>query len=209
MATSFLDASQVYGLNNDASKSLRLGTLGLLRTSKGVISTRDYLPVTFGTNKSDPCSLTNSSIKCFVAGDTRASENLGLSSMHTLFLREHNRIAQQLALISPQLNDNELFYQARSILVGVYQHIIYNEFVPATIGTYSIPDLAPKQYNTYFNGYDPTVNPSLANEFATATLRFGHSAVNRLMNRFDSKNNNLNSPTNVIDQIFVSDQAYE
>jgi len=43
-------------------------------------------------------------VECFESGDSRTSENLGLSGIHSLFIREHNRIAQQLALINSAWN---------------------------------------------------------------------------------------------------------
>ena len=56
-------------------------------------------------------------------------KSLGLSSIHTLFLREHNRIATELALVNPLWSDDKIFNEARRILIGIYQHIIYNEWV--------------------------------------------------------------------------------
>jgi peroxidase len=131
---------------------------GLLKTTPGITSQGNYLPTTFANNQSDICSKTDSSIKCFEAGDSRGTENLGLASMHTLFMREHNRIAKKLALINPSWGDFKLFHGARQIVTAIYQHIIYNEWLPATIGIDpKSPDLQPKPLNTYFTGYDPTV----------------------------------------------------
>ena len=161
LLSSYLDGSQIYGLNTTRSNWLRKKSNGQLRTSKGIKGTgRDYLPLNFDGGKlSDQCSLTNPSILCFVAGESRTSENLGLTAMQTLFMREHNRIAFQLAGVNNNWSDDQLYNEARRILLGMYQHIIYNQFIPSVIGNNpNYPALYSLPLNNYFTGYDPTVN---------------------------------------------------
>lgn len=54
-------------------------------------------------------------------GDTRASEMLELACMHTLFLREHNRLAGKLRSLNPHWNDERLYQEARKILGAMIQ----------------------------------------------------------------------------------------
>ena len=68
--------------------------------------------------------------------------------------------------------------------------------------------MLPKPLNGFFEGYDPNINPSLSNEFATATLRFGHSAANRIFSKYDSFYNYI-SQIDVNDNIFVTTEAYK
>ena len=97
-------------------------------------------------------------MKCFVSGESRTSENLGLSGMHTLMMREHNRIASNLKVVNPKWDDDKLFNEARRLLLGIYQHIVYSQWIPATIGNNpNYPDLAPLPLNNYYERYDPTV----------------------------------------------------
>ena len=71
-----------------------------MKTTNGTVGGRRFLPKTDQT-----CSATNDrKMKCFKSGDDRTTENLGLSSVHTAFLREHNRIADALAQVSFQIN---------------------------------------------------------------------------------------------------------
>jgi len=120
------------------------------------------------------------SASLFLAGDVRANENVALSSMHTIWVREHNRIATELAAENPLASDEELYQQARSIVAGELQAITYNEFLPALLGFDAL--------STY-NGYDSTVDPGISNIFSTAAYRFGHSLLSPVLQRTDSAGN--------------------
>ena len=104
-------------------------------------------------------------IKTFVAGDVRAAEHPGILSLHTMFVREHNKICDKL--ISQGLKDDEQIYQrARKEVGALIQEITYNEFLPALGITLDA-----------YKGYNPNVTPDILNSFATAGYRVGHSMV--------------------------------
>lgn len=65
---------------------------------------------------------------CFVGGEDRNTENLALLSVHTLFLREHNRLADALRSRHGNWNDELLYQEARRINIAQIQNIIYNVF---------------------------------------------------------------------------------
>jgi hypothetical protein len=97
-----------------------------------------------------------------VAGDVRANENLALTATHTLFAREHNRIVSQLPA---SLSEEDKFQIARRVLIAEQQFITYSEWLPAM-------GVALPRYT----GYNPSVNPTLSNEFAAAGYRV-HSQI--------------------------------
>ena len=74
----------------------------------------------------------SSSRRCFLAGDSRVNENPNLAVMHTIFMRDHNRIARELKRINPSWANNDLllFQEARKILIAQWQHVVYNEYLP-------------------------------------------------------------------------------
>lgn len=49
--------------------------------------------------------------KDFIGGDVRVNENPGLQGMHTVFVREHNRIAKAIKSLAWQKSDEEIFYE--------------------------------------------------------------------------------------------------
>ena len=171
--TTWIDASNVYGSDVERATALRTndGT-GRLNTSAG-----DLLP--FNT-EGLPNDGGDDDPFLFLAGDFRANEQVGLTSMHTLFVREHNRYVTALAIDRPGLSGEELYQKGRRFVGALMQAITYNEFLPALMGNGAI---------SAYNGYNPNVDASIANIFSTAAYRFGHSMLSPVLQRLDQ---NLN-----------------
>ena len=157
--TAFIDASNVYGSDLVRAAALRTFSDGKLITSPG-----DFLPFNTGglPNAGGP------SPTLYLVGDVRANEQIALTAMHTLFVKEHNRIADEIAQKHPDFDDEKIYQTARKIVGAQMQVITYNEFLPLLLGQHAI---AP------YSGYDPSVNPGIANEFSTASYRYGHSQL--------------------------------
>ncbi len=160
LITSFIDASVVYGSSEETSNSLRSFSNGELLTSDGIEETRPYPP-----QSADVCSAdtTDTTFKCFESGDSRTSENLGLTGIHTLFVREHNRIAQSLAQVNTGWDDETLFLETRRIVAAILQHIVFNQYLPGTIGTVNSQSygLTATTDGSYFTEYDSSVSFNL------------------------------------------------
>lgn len=196
--TSFVDASNVYGSTDDVADSIREFSNGLLATTEF-----DYPPFNFDSSVN--CDPANDIFECFLSGDARTSENLGLASLHLLFIRYHNVIAEGLLGVNPTATDEELYQGARRIVMGVMQHIVYNEWLPAAIGPQC--ELLPLT-SGFFEGYDDSVNAGLFNDFATSGLRFGHTLLRQELPRFDNMNNDLNATIELFEIVRDSNFAY-
>eukprot|EP00095_Tigriopus_kingsejongensis_P001231 maker-scaffold160_size295910-snap-gene-1.35 protein:Tk01231 transcript:maker-scaffold160_size295910-snap-gene-1.35-mRNA-1 annotation:"peroxinectin " len=164
--TSFIDCSQVYGSDNALANQLRFGNF------RG----RLFFSTTGGRHVMLP--QINGE---FTAGDIRATEMPGLATMHTLLLREHNRIADDLHRINPQLNDENLYQRARAMVIAEFQHVIYGEYLPVLFGQNVMSQFGLWSSNGY-SRYNANFNPSISNAFATAAYRFGHSMIQGLIN---------------------------
>jgi len=125
--------------------------------------------------------------RCFRAGDDRVNEHLGLAAIHTLWLREHNRLARELSLVNPHWSDEILLQETRRIVIAEIQHITYKEFLPVVLGEsiVSAYDLKP-QSSGFYTDYDINANPGVLNGVAAACLWFFASLMPKSIPFYDS-----------------------
>jgi hypothetical protein len=167
--SAWIDASNVYGSDTDRASALRtLDGSGTLKSSEG-----DFLP--FNTDGLSNAGGDSSSL--FLAGDVRANEQVGLTTMHTLFMREHNRLAALIAEDQPNLSGDEIYESARRIVGAEMQKITYREYLPALLGRNA---LRP------YRGYRDNVDAGISNLFSTAAYRYGHSALSPTILRLNA-----------------------
>ncbi|XP_055887034.1 peroxidasin homolog [Biomphalaria glabrata] len=182
--TAFIDGSMIYGSNERFSNTLRnlASNRGLLREGPSSVPARRLLPFDDEDliHRAD-CQLESNKrhVLCFLAGDHRANEQLALTAFHTLWMRQHNHIATGLQRINPHWDGNKIFFEARKIIGAIIQHISYKHWLPKILGPKGMTMLGN------YTGYKPDVNPSIANEFATAALRFGHTLIQPLLFRLN------------------------
>lgn len=162
--SSAIDLSSVYGSDDIRVKALRSYWKGNLETSAN-----NYLPINTAGIRNAPTKES----KYFLAGDHRANEHPVLTSLHTLFMREHNLICEELGAKFPDWDDELLFQMARKINGAQFQKIVYEQFYPAITG---------RRLSGY-RGYNPSVNPTVSDIFSTAAFRVGHTMVGNGINR--------------------------
>ncbi|MBX3353666.1 MAG: hypothetical protein KF684_12105 [Phycisphaeraceae bacterium] len=164
--TAYIDASQLYGSDDAKASWLRAYAGGRLKVSSH--ATGDLMPFGDGVVENDSGPFGADPTTMFVAGDVRSNEQSGLAAMHTLWVREHNRVADLLAAANPAWSDEEVFQRARSVVAALMQVITYNEFIPALLGENALPAYA---------GYDDAVNAGILTEFSAAAFRVGHTML--------------------------------
>ncbi|KAL3279197.1 hypothetical protein HHI36_016710 [Cryptolaemus montrouzieri] len=182
--THFIDGSSIYGSTTEQTGELRSFEGGKLITFEDY--GRDLLPISKDT---DACLTMEQGSACFGSGDTRTNQMVTLVVLHTLFMREHNRIATELQKLNPYWSDERLFLEARQIMIAELQVIVYKEFLPAVIGDSAMREfqLNLKDGEEYSYDYDATIEPSVVNEFSSAAFRFGHSVVDGQLKIYGSK----------------------
>ena len=147
----------------------------------------------------------------FATGDGRGNENIALTTVHTIFHAEHNRLAgqtQALAIESAQggdftflnewlttpiavlpvdlstlsWNGERLFQAARFGTEMQYQHLAFEEFARRLDPGVNL-----------FGGYHTDIDPTIVAEFSHTVYRFGHSMLTDTVAR-----TNLDGTTNDI-----------
>ena len=107
-------------------------------------------------------------------------EQSALSMIHTVFMREHNRIADELA--KNGWDDEIIFQEARKIVAAEMQHITYNEYLSTLLGDAFMHFFGLYSTPSGFNWvYNPYVDASIVNVFAAATYRYGHSQIPNIL----------------------------
>jgi len=174
--TAFHDASNIYGSDLERANNLRdLGNGGKLR-----VSSTDLLPLNIPENNNPPGLEENANAgpipaaDLFLAGDVRANEQAALTALHTLFVREHNRLAVEIQSNNPGWSDERIYQEAKLLVEGELQWITFNEFLPILLG----PNFTPEPF-----AYDPLIKAQIANEFSTEAYRYGHDAISSQVER--------------------------
>lgn len=175
-----MDLDTVYGRNKTIADILRVGEGGKLKVDTYLGTVFGRLPFTFSNLppsqnstglSSDTSLLAQPRDQIQTAGDKRVADNVSLFLFHTLFLREHNRIATEMSQSHPSMTDEMIYQKARSINIAQFQNIVLYEYLASLLGDH-FDDLVGQ-----YQGYSEEVDPSTSLIFAAVVYRFGHSAL--------------------------------
>lgn len=164
--TAWIDASQVYGSEPNSAREMRVGAL--LRT----------LPLDHTPFSALPPPLPGDQNN-LVTGDNRGNLFVGLMTLHTIFVRLHNRIAANLIQLNPHWDQERIYQESRKIVGAILQVITYQEFLPALLGS------RLSRHMPTYTGYKPEQEPAIAVEFAAGAYRL-HGLIREFYELADS-----------------------
>ena len=138
-STHEVDLSQLYGLRSDVTRMLRdpynpmlLASQGepgeelppALYDDKGVRLKRFETLRTIG-EKHDTVARS----QLLAMGSDAGNTQIGFALFNTLFLREHNRLARELAEANPKWDEDRVFAAARSVLTALVVKLLLEELI--------------------------------------------------------------------------------
>lgn len=187
--TATIDGNTIYGSTKHIADQLRTFSGGLLKV-QDVFRSRGLKPLL--PKQTDLPSLDcfdrPNNLYCFLGGDERVNEQPTLTVMHTIYVRDHNRLARQLAALNPHWDDDRIYHETRHIEAATIQHVLISEYLPLLIGHDMMlqHNLTESPPNTYWTGYNPQVTPSISQGFSTAAFRQGHTFIQGRVRLHDS-----------------------
>jgi hypothetical protein len=192
--TSYLDASNVYGSSQATTDVLRDGAY-MITNSNGGAATVSDIEAVHGAGSADGLFMGNPGT-AHVMGDIRSDENIALTSIHEIWMKEHNYQVDRLKDLNLGLNDEELFQTARMIVEAEYQKVVYDEWLPELIG-HSLPEYTLATGPTSTQAFQMS-SPELPSASGTPCCRPISSASPKTAQRHNSSacSTPSSSPTN-------------
>ena len=141
-STQEIDITPLYGRTREQTLALRAMQGGLLLSQQigdeefppflcdesGAIKSRfASLPEPVGFR--NPRLTPEKKARLFAMGSDAGNSQIGYAMLNVAFLREHNRIARELAAAHPRWDDEQLFQTARNVLVVLLMKVVVEEYI--------------------------------------------------------------------------------
>ena len=172
-ASNTLDLSQLYGVSEEDTNNLRSFKNGELRSSNDPLYPTLPEAEEGETHYCMHNHTADSDAVCYKSGDSRVNINPYMTTLYTIFLRSHNKLAREIRKSKKMWNDERVFQMARRINVAIYQKIIYSEWADVIVGASDAQFIRTEPFSTKFKKSARAVS----NEFATAGIRFYYSMI--------------------------------
>ncbi|KAJ3148328.1 hypothetical protein HDU86_007510 [Geranomyces michiganensis] len=118
-----------------------------------------------------------------------------LTVPYLLLFREHNRRARLIKAAHTDWSDEEVYQKARRMVIAIIQHITFNFYYPMRLGTAAVA----------YKGYNSSVNTAIDLAFNNVGFRYGHTAVNSLVQRYNEKGQVSKEGPLVLEEVFFKD----
>lgn len=178
-ASPWIDGSIVYGDIKPVADALRSFQDGRMAESRPGFPRRNINGLPTANNPVPALHKILDTRRHYLLGAPGAIENPALTSLAIMWVRNHNWHAERLKALHPTWNDEELFLEARKMVLGELQKITFYDWLPAYLGS-PVPAYA---------GYDGTIDPRVSHVFQSAAMRFGHTLVTTGVYRRDTQCN--------------------
>ncbi|MES2443789.1 MAG: peroxidase family protein [Pseudomonadota bacterium] len=133
-----IDLSALYGRTEKQTDALRTRKGGRLKSE--MEGAEEYSPRLYDdagqlkpefADLDEPLGLRHGTARktLFAAGGDRVNANVQIAAINTLFLREHNRLADALATANSGWDDDRLFETARNIVIVMFLKIVVEEYI--------------------------------------------------------------------------------
>uniref|UniRef100_A0A4W3IEX4 NAD(P)H oxidase (H2O2-forming) n=1 Tax=Callorhinchus milii TaxID=7868 RepID=A0A4W3IEX4_CALMI len=165
--TAWIDGSSIYGSSHSWSDALRSFSGGRLASGSDRLLPKQSEGLVRLWKFADPSTGQHGLQGLDDFGNARANESPFLRAESTIWFRYHNYLADQFQTRNPSWSDEDVFQNARKWVIGTFQHILFDEWLPAFIGQ-SVPE---------YTGYKKHVDPGISPEFQSAAMRFISSMV--------------------------------
>ncbi|MBV7407546.1 peroxidase family protein [Maritimibacter sp. DP1N21-5] len=115
----------------------------------------------------------------YIGGDGRVNENVGLTSLHTIWARNHNFHVEKLIDAGFEGTQEDLFQAAKILNETEYQRVVFNEFADKLLG-------GMMGDGTHGHSeYNPDVDARISYEFAGSAYRVGHTMIGQTLTILD------------------------